>query len=237
MERDIHMRRTMMTMLALAALAGQALAGPMSEFETALRDAYGSYRVALFATNSGKSEQSAKAIEAFAAKWNMLGDTWGQTPPPQYADDPQWLPTLVEVKRIVGEASGDIQAGKLPEAHEALEGIRGQIGQLHLRNGLVTFSDRTNAYHAAMEETLKIELSDLPNVHEHAAVLHYLAAEMLRFPPADASGSPEFAALSQAVEQSAAALLEAARSGDMEALAQARQALKPAYAKLFVKFG
>lgn len=231
------MRRTIMAALVLAAMAGPVFAGPVSDFENALRDAYGNYRMALFATNSGKREQSAQAVEAFAAKWGTLGDTWSQSPPPQYADDPQWLPTLVEIKQIIGKAATEIEAGKLPEAHNVLETIRDQIGQLHLRNGMVTFSDRMNAYHAKMEEVLNSEMTNPQEIHEGAAVLHYLAGEMLRFPPADAEGSAEFAALSKAVEQTSSDVLAAARSGDMEKLKAARQALKPAYAKLFMKFG
>jgi hypothetical protein len=231
------MKRLVMAAVAVVTLAGQALSGPVTDFEAQLRAAYGSYRVALFATNTGKIEQSANAVEAFAGKWNALGDAWGQTPPPQYVDDPRWLETLVEVKRIASEAADEVKAGKLPEAHETLEAIRDELGELHLRNGIVTFSDRTNAYHAAMEEALKMGSDDIAKMHEMAAVLQYLATDMLRFPPPEAKGSAEFAALSEALVQSVANFLDAARSGDPAQVGKARQALKPAYAKLFVKFG
>ena len=236
------MRRLILSGVALAALSGLVQAGPVAEFEAALRDAYGNYRAALFMTNSGKAEGSQTAIGAFSSKWASIESTWSANPPPQYADDAKWTETLAAVDDVAAKAAEEIKSGKLPEAHVTLEAIRDTIGELHARNGVITFSDRMNAYHAAMEHALGMNMSSpdaatLDQVHERAAVLAYLAGEMINHPPEDAAGSAEFGTLSKAVSASVDAYLEAARSRDADKIKAATGKLKPAYAKLFLKFG
>jgi len=236
------MRGLILGGVALMALAGIAQAGPVAEFEAALREAYGNYRAALFMTNSGKQENAAKAVGAFASKWSAIESAWATTPPPQYADDPEWGETLTAVDEVTAKASAEIADGKLSEAHQTLEAIRDSIGDLHMRNGITTFSDRMNAYHAAMERALGLKLGSgdattLDQVHEQAAVLAYLAGQMLDHPPQVAAGSEEFGTLSKAVSASVAAYLDAARTRDPAKIKAATGKLKPAYAKLFLKFG
>jgi len=228
--------------VALMALAGIAQAGSVAEFEAALREAYGNYRAALFMTNSGKQENSAKAVGAFASKWAAIESTWSTNPPPQYADDPKWGETLAAVDGVTAKAAAEITDGKLSDAHQTLEAIRDTIGDLHMRNGITTFSDRMNAYHAAMEHALGVKLGNadaatLDRAHEQAAVLAYLADQMLDHPPQEAAGSEEFGTLSKAVAASVSGYLEAVRSRDPVNIKAAAAKLKPAYAKLFLKFG
>lgn len=69
----------------------------------------------------------------------------------------------------------EIAVDDLPKAHVTLEGIRSEIGELHDRNGMVSFSDRMNAYHARMEEVLALDLANLPEsgiavLQDHAAM-------------------------------------------------------------------
>ena len=152
------MRRILLTATLLSAtFAGAVTAGPVSDFEAAFRGLYGNYRTALFATNSGDAAKSVKAMGAFDASWSAMMAEYGTTPPPHYADDPEWGATLASVQARLAAASTEVAAGKLPAAHEALEGIRDDIGDLHDRNMIETFSDRMNAYHAAMEEVLAID--------------------------------------------------------------------------------
>jgi hypothetical protein len=72
---------------------------------------------------------------------------------------------------------------------------------------------------------------------EHSAVLAYLAEDVVLAPPAGAINSPEFAALSVALQTSVDQFVAAARSGDDAALLGAIGALKVPYSKLFLKFG
>ena len=236
------MRKSVMAIGALILWAGSALAGPMVDFEESLREVYADYRTALFLTNSGKLPESAKVVAAFKGKWNGIEATWGAAPPPQYADDPKWKETLDVVSATLDKASAEIDGGALPAAHATLEAIREAISGLHERNGIISFSDRMNDYHAVMEEVLGKDLTT-PNamtmneVHEMAAVLKYLAGDALAHPPAEAAGSSEFEALAKAVSASVDAVVAIARTGNTEKLKIAVGKLKPAYAKLFLRFG
>jgi hypothetical protein len=215
--------------------------GPFTEFETGLRDAYGQYRAALFQSNTGNSDATTKAMQALSEKWAVLEQNWGTQPPPQYADDAAFPDTLTTVGTIIAAASKDVAAGDLAKAHVTLEGIRAELGALHIRNGVMTFSDRMNAYHAKMEQVLGRDLTALGDkgtvvLLEDAAVLTYLVEDIAAHPAPEAS-DPAYAPLVEAVRQSVLGLQTAAYSGDSVAVKAAVGQLKVPYAKLFAKFG
>jgi hypothetical protein len=227
---------------ALAAVlvaAAPSFAGPVAEFETALRTAYADYRAALFHSNSKNAEGTAKSIAAFETKWSALSVKYA-SPPPQYADDPRWSETLAKVKFVLDHAEA-VAAKDLPEAHEMLEEIRDIIGDLHARNGIVGFSDRMNAFHFAMEHMLQEKFdgfspSGFGALREQAAVLAYLANELDRFPPPEA-GEADYVPTLKALQQAVADIQTAARASDVAAAKAALAKIKPAYAKLFLKYG
>ncbi len=245
------MNRLLTTALALSLAAstalstgfvGSALAGPVADFEAAYDGAYASYRTALFATNSGDAAKSVGALTQLDAGWAALMAQYRASPPPQYEADPMWDASAQEVTDHVEAAKAQVAAGELPKAHETLEGIREVLGSLHARNGVETFSDRMNAYHAEMEVILGMDASAMDaaakqSLLEHAAVLAYLAKDALDAPPAAAAGNAEYEALAKAVQGSVDQFLTAARSGDEAALKAALGGLKVPYSKLFLKFG
>lgn len=233
------MKRFIVSGVVLALMAGSACAGPVADFEKALRGAYGDYRKALFLTNSGKAAESGQAISSFITKWGDIAKSHGATPPPQYADDAQWPSTLADVSATAAAAASEIKAGDLVKAHDTLEAVRDAIGGLHARNGIIAFSDRMNAYHAKMEEVLGRGASggDFDTLIGDAAVLQYLAEQAIANPPPEALGAKDFEALAGAMTASSSALSEAARSRDPAKVKAALGAMKPAYSKLFMKFG
>ncbi|WP_088623236.1 hypothetical protein [Oceanicola sp. 22II-s10i] len=225
----------------ICALPLAAHAGPFAEFEGQLRTAYADYRTALFASNSGKAEATVASIAAFSEKWAALETRWSQTVPPQYEEDPAFFATLDTVDRVIADASAQAVSGQLTEAHETLEQVRDQIGALHLRNGIVTFSDRMNAYHARMEEALAEDLTRHPDgglafLHEEAAVLAFLAEQIATHPAPEAL-SEGYEPLLTAMRDSVSMLLDATRKGDLDAAKAALGKLKAPYSKFFVKFG
>lgn len=231
---------TAVSLVVALAASSSAMAGPVADFEAGFRATYASYRMALFATNTGDADKSSQAISAFDSRWEALVSENGATPPPHYADDPAWGSTLTEVSVAIAKARQLAEQDKLADAHEVLEHVRDAIGELHLRNGIVLFSDRMNAYHATMEQVTGLTVADAAGKQkllEQSAVLAYLADDMLRAPPVEARGNPEFEKLAEAVRASVAALQTAARSGDNGAIKAALSGLKMPYSKLFVKFG
>jgi hypothetical protein len=220
------------------ALAGPALAGPVNDFESALRAAYADYRSALFLTNANKGEQALQAIDGFSRQWSALADA-GAEAPPHYADDNGFRRTLDAVAETAAKARAVVASGALPAAHETLEGIREEIGQLHERNNIVGFSDRMNAYHAMMEQILGTDYTGaegMAALREDVAVLSYLADDIVAHPAPEAS-DPAYAPLLEAVMTSVMTVRAAARAGDAAAARPAVNALKPAYSKFFLTFG
>ncbi|MBU2484556.1 MAG: hypothetical protein KKG78_05670 [Alphaproteobacteria bacterium] len=231
---------TAVSLIVALTAASFALAGPVADFETGFRTTYASYRMALFATNTGDAEKSKHAIGEFDSRWDALVSESAATPPPHYADDPAWGTTLTEVSDSIAKAGQLAEQGKLADAHEVLEHVRDAIGELHARNGIVLFSDRMNAYHARMEQVIGLPVTDAAGKQqllEQSAVLAYLAEDMLKAPPVEARGNPEFEKLAEAVKASVAALQTAARSGDEGAIKAAASGLKKPYSMLFLKFG
>ena len=229
--------------LALAILcAAPAFAGPVTDFEAAYDEMYAGYRTALFATNSGNAEKSAAALDGLQKHWEALVSTYGQTPPPQYESDPMWAETVANVTDSITKATKTVAEGNLSDSHATLEAVREAFGALHARNGIETFSDRMNAYHAQMEHILGLDLSALDAAGkqamlEQAAVLAYLAQDVFAAPPAGSDGESDYATLSAAMQASVDALLAAARAGDEAAIKAAVGGLKVPYSKLFLKFG
>ena len=237
------MRRTLLAGVACLGLLFpvMALSGPVTDSEAALRDAYGQYRAALFLSNSGNAEGTGKALQALTETWAGLRAAWEALPPPQYADDPEFDATLATVSEIVDGASAKVAAGDLPGAHASLEEVRAQLSALHVRNGVFSFSDRMNAYHAKMEAVLAAGYAAQPDsglgaMREDAAVLMFLADDIAAH-PAPNSGIPEYAPLLAAFVASAAAFQDAARAGDVVAAKAAIAGLKVPYSKFFLKFG
>ena len=94
------------------------------------------------------------------------------------------------------KAAAEISAGNLPEAHETLEAARDLMAALRHRNGVVTFSDHMNAYHAEMERMLingpKL-LAGPQGVQlltAHSGVLEYLARQLRSRPPQRCDRTP-----------------------------------------------
>ncbi|MCE5974528.1 hypothetical protein LZA78_13650 [Sinirhodobacter sp. WL0062] len=228
--------------LALAMSAAiPAWAVTFREGEAQLRQAYGAYRDALFLSNQGKQAETAAALEKFDVAWSQIVAGWTIDPPPQYAEDMALAETFTTVNGLIATAGQQVGAGDLPTAHLTLEEVREAVAALHMRNDMVGFSDRMNAYHAAMEEVLETDFAalgdaGLARMQAEAAVLEYLAGQILAHPAPEAT-DPTFAPLLEGFLASVTAFGDAARAGDLAAGIAAQSGLKVPYSKLFAKFG
>lgn len=227
-------------LLLLVVAPAPAGATTMREAEAAIAAAYAEYRTALFRSNQNDRAGTEAAIDAFAAAWSRLAEAWRHSPPPQYAEDPEFPATVDRVSRIAAQARARA-ATDVAAAHEILEAIRDELGALRARNGVVVFSDHVNAYHALMEhivsgEYRRLDAEGIQDLRDDAAVLVHLARKLAENRPRHADPAA-FDALYGPVRASAEALLAAARAADREAIARARAALKPAFSRLFLRFG
>lgn len=226
--------------LAFALSATAALASPFRDAEDQMRAAYADYRAALFHTNQSDAAASRAAVAAFAEKWDRLASDWRRLPPPQYADDPRLGETLDEVARVNVEAARLVEGGRIADAHEVLEKTRDALGSLRARNGVVTFSDHMNAYHEQMEKVLLgaydgYSPAGLAVLRDDVAVLAYLADELKKQRPAAAAPAIDEAIVP--VLASVEAVRRALAGPDVAAVRSAVRALKPAYSRLFLRFG
>ena len=224
------------TVFALSLGLAPAMAGPVRDAEAKIADAYNDYRAALFLTNQKKKAETEASLAAFKTKWAALTAAWATTPPPHYAEDTKLGETIAAVTKLTDEATQLANAGDLAKSHEVLEGIRDALGDLRARNGIVSFSDRMNAYHTVLEHVYDHKYDSPAALAEDVAVLAYLAKEVGANRPAGADAAA-FDPLFKAMEGSVTALRAAIKGGDAAAIDAARKAIKPAYSRMFLKFG
>lgn len=221
------------------ASTGEAAVGRFDQFLSDVDSAYAAYRTALFQTNKGDAAASEQANEAFAQAWEGVIAAYDEQPPEPFGSDPDWLATLLAIKAIAARSAEEIRAGDLGRAHETLEAIRDELGALRKRNHVIVFSDHVNDYHEVMEELLLLEkpAKNPDLVRERLAVLRYLAGVIRAAAPPEYRADETYAALERGLFDSLEALRRALAGGDPAAVAKAVRGLKPAYAKLFLKFG
>jgi len=236
--------KTIPLLTALSLSLGLAVTAQASDAITdAMQTAYAPYRVALFSTN-GKSQPDAKAaIEQAQQAWRGVVEQNGKQITAPYDRDAGFASSLAQVKAVYDKASKEIDAGKLPEAHETLEEAREVLATLRQRNGVIVFSDLMNAYHAEMEHLLNTGPKQLgapqgiSEVTAQVGVLNYLVQRLRAQASASLLQNAEFNALLTAVEASVGSLKSAALAQDAAALKEAIGRVKGPYSKLFLKFG
>ncbi len=241
-KRLFHVLCGAAALIALLVLVLPAFAGPIADYEAALRAAYADYRNALFATNTKNRDGSDKTMAALDAKWSALVARYRANPPPHYSEDAKWAAGLDQVSGVLARAKAEVAKGDLPRRTRRWNPCASGSASCARSNGLIAYSDRIDAFHHFMEHVLTkpyggLTGAGLTDLVEDVAVLAFLGNELKKSPPADVAQSPEFAPLLAAVLGAVGELQTAARAGNAEAIKTARGKIKPAFAKLFVKFG
>lgn len=229
---------------ALAALAGSTATWAADPVTDAVQAAYPPYRAALFRTNGKSQPESEAALSEAQRAWQGVVQRFAAAPAPvPYAADTSFGATLNEVSTVYREADALVRAGRLPDAHEALEKIRDLLAGLRQRNGVQVFSDHMNAYHEEMEHLLQEGPKALQDAQgpmllmARAGTLEYLAARLLSQAPEVLRRDAEFSAAQRAVADSVAALRAGLMAQDKTAVQRALSGLKGPYSRLFLKFG
>lgn len=227
--------------IGLAALATCAAAH--DALTDAIQSAYAPYRAALVRTNMPSPDEALQALQQARALWDEVLRLHGRNPPPPYDRDRAVVATLEQVARIYERAEQQVRAGSLAEAHETLEAVRDLLAELRQRNGVVTYSDHINAYHAEMETVIKEgrqltgQPQDLLRFMARVGVLEYLLRQLADKAPASLRDDPGFASAWRAVQQSVAALQQATLAQDVARIRAAVEQLKKPYSVLFLRYG
>nr|WP_321461546.1 hypothetical protein [uncultured Cohaesibacter sp.] len=216
----------------------------LADFDSDVAKAYAPYRVALFKSNQKDGEATQKAIATFQSIWKGTIVKNYPVAPSRYAGETKWSESLQAIDDIAQKAAQTAADGDVLEAHEILEAIRNELDDLRDRNGVRVFSSYVNDFHAAMEHALAQEVSMeswsdgvQAKLLQQVGVLGYLADDLSAHVPADLAANEEFMQLLADLIDSVDAFRAALESNDPASVIAAQKALKPAYAKLFVKFG
>ncbi len=214
------------------------------QFQQDVNNAYASYRMALFQTNKKNQTKSLESAVNFQQQWLAITEKYGAAPPEVYSADPQWYSTLVRIGDITALSIREILSEKLSGSHDTLEVIRDELGALRQRNQVSTFSDHVDNYHQAMESLLLLELKpyDIDDkglfiIREELAVLDYLADKMKENAPAEYLKKEKFDQTMKGIFGSLKKLRQAVDEKNPDKIVKAIKGLKPAYAKVFVRFG
>jgi hypothetical protein len=229
---------------ALWATTQNGESNSFQQFQQDVNKAYASYRMSLFQTNKKNQAKSLESALNFQQQWQAITEKYGEAPPDVYANDPEWRATLFNISDINALGIQEILVGNLSDAHETLEAIRDELGALRQRNQVNTFSDHVNNYHEAMESLLLLGLkpNDIDNnslltIREELAVLEYLAEKMKGNAPVEYLQNEGFKQAINGVFNSLKNLRKAVNEKNPDNILKAIKKLKPAYAKVFIKFG
>jgi hypothetical protein len=240
------MRLPTLAAVVLSLVAATACAG-VHEDMVALDRAY---VPALALTNQPKPEPSRKAMARLREEWNRFKGAHAQAPAGY--EPAAWTRASADIEAAIAAAEKSLDAGKPGAAHEDLERVR-EV-QLTLRRGAKQpyFLDDLTVYHEAMEKlagpaaaktATTITEADIAAIkaampeaerawaivvtNQGAASKHGLSAE------AEAQVQRDIDAETRVMADLKAAL----DAGDRGRIAETAMATKPAFSRLFQRFG
>lgn len=223
-------------------LARTALGGPIADFEARMRGAYAQYRTALIAADAGDRHASAKAVAGFLDDWTGVIKTYGLTPPPHYAEDVDWPGMLDSIRDMAEDARSSLARDDVGDARHSLKEIRDVLADLRRRNGRIAFEDRLKAFHEQMEwavdaDFARADAAQRTVLREQAAVMLYLVGAIRRTAPNHVTDADDYGTLVDTLATAVEAFHDALAGSDRSAMAKTAKDVRPAYIRLFRKYG
>lgn len=234
-----------LALFAAIALPAAARAGGTAAFLKASADAYAPYRGAMAYLHTGNDGLAALALDVMAARWAALCDRFRKPPPEAFAEDPDWQASLDGITGRVAAARARLEAGDAEGAETALMPIRAALGALRRRNGIVTHSDRIDAFSAAMEtmwvhRRARPDLTDaetLAALEEQARSLRRALDDVAAGPPERTAADPQYQRLIAGSLNSVDAIEHAIETRDQDKLISALRELRSSERLLWMNFG
>ena len=241
------MRHLLLAFACVLTLASSAAVAGLHEDMIALDRAY---VPALSLTNQPKAEPAQRALSRLRSEWNRFRSAHDRAP--AGFDQAAWAKHVAEVEAAIRAAEANLAAGKGAAAHEDLERVRESQFALRRGAGVAYFMDDLTDFHEAMEKIAG------PATARTAATLTDadVAAIAAALPQAERAWQTVLANRAQAakhgltpdVEQQVqrdieaesqllAELKAALASGDRGRIAEKAMATKPAFSRLFQRFG
>ncbi len=214
-------------------------------FLEASAQAYAPYRGALSYLHTGNAGLAALALDAMAARWAALCDRFRDQPPAAFAEDPAWQASLDAITGGIETARAQLESGDTAGATAALAPIRAALGGLRRRNGIVTFTDRIDAFSAAMA-TIWVHRSKPPDMAdpqanaaraEQTRTLRRALEAVAAGRPEKIAGDPQFQRLIEGSFKSVATIERAIEARDQALLISALRELRSTEQLLWLYFG
>lgn len=231
--------------LALAGPAGIARASDLSDFNKAVAVAYGHYRAATSYLRTGNAALAGIELEAARETWRDVASRFAASPPDAFADDPAWAGTLTAIGQRLEDSLAATDGGDLKAAGEILAPIRGELSDLRSRNNVVVFSDRVDAFSAAMDRLWHFRhqppdldsAATLRELRSGTAVLEYLLRLCREAAPARLRMNPDFVRFLDSGAEAVERLWQAIETKDQELLINTLRELRSFERLFFLRFG
>lgn len=240
-------RKMVLTLALFAALLSPATAraDALAEFLAASAGAYAPYRGAVAYLHTGNAGLAALALDAMAARWTALCDRFRDRPPAAFAQDPAWRASLDDITGRIAEARAKLEAGDSEGAEAALKPIRAILGNLRRRNGIVTHSDRIDAFSAAMDAIWvhRRQPPDMADPQVLAALagqsraLRQTLDDVAAGPPVKIAEDPQFRRLVEGALGSIATIDRAIETRKQRLLINALREIRSSVKLLWMNFG
>lgn len=242
----MKIHRILVLAVVFCGLGTVARADGIGEFNTAFADAWGHYRQTLFYLKRGASPDiAAIELESFVGKWRAVVEKFAGAPPREFAGDPDWRKTLRGVAASADKALAELDRGEAEAARQALLPVRGELGDLHRRNGVARYSDRIDELSAAMNSLAEFRrnLPDPANAGEltsfvrRAAILDYVIERCREYAPTEIRDDEEFRRLIDGARVSMDKVWESLATGETPLLRVGIGELRSYERILFLRFG
>lgn len=128
-------------LFTVASLPAGSRADDLAAYHSAVAEAYGHYRSALFYLRTGNAAPAMLELDQAATGWQAVIQDYAERPPAPYAADPAWRDSLTGIGDRLRDGMAAVQAGDLKRGQEILKPVRGSLAELRARNGVQVFSD------------------------------------------------------------------------------------------------
>ncbi len=202
------------------------------------------YKQALFATSEGNKERAARELTGTRIAWEMLLARYYDAPPEQFAKDSRWQADLATITGYIEIADLQLGAGKLQQAHGALEPVRHIWLEIRQRNGVPWFGDELARFHDAMEPVVQLATAGVTErgIGELAAEVANLThawqkVQEFGFAPRSTERRKQLGEMMASETQAVANLEKATGARDYGNIGPLALAVKRAFAALYLAFG
>jgi len=151
------LRSIVVVLILFGNLAAPGLrAAEPDPFVAAVSASWPQLKMSWFYCRTGNAMLAAEELDGFAAAWRDIESRFADAPPGPFARDKGWKASLAAVSGALGRAARLIAADDTRGARNALAAVRGELGTLRRRNGVILFSDHVDAYGAIVDRLVSL---------------------------------------------------------------------------------